>query len=239
MEQNTSFVKVPIRPIDCLNRSMELVKGQYWLFVGICLVGLLIGGIVPLGILLGPMMAGIFLCLFAAMRGQKISFDHLFRGFDHFIETLIATMILMGVMLVLIAPCYFVMLIGTFFAAGHQGNGAEPGAGFAAVLGVMALFYLFVLAISFLVGLLFCFVYPLIVDRGLKAVPAIKTSAQAVFANLGGMIGLTLLNTLIGMLASLLCYVPVFLVSPVLIGAVAIAYRKVFPEQAATSPGTT
>ena len=52
MEQNTSFVKVPIRPIDCLNRSMELVKGQYWLFVGICLVGLLIGGIVPLGILL-------------------------------------------------------------------------------------------------------------------------------------------------------------------------------------------
>ena len=67
-------------------------------------------------------------------------------------------------------------------------------------------------------------------DRGLKAVPALKTSFKAALANFGGVLGLVLLTTLIGFLAACCCYLPVFLVLPITFGATALAYRKVFPE---------
>ena len=48
MEPNlTDFHQGVIRPVDCLKEGWALIKDQYWLFFGISLVGLLIGGAVP------------------------------------------------------------------------------------------------------------------------------------------------------------------------------------------------
>lgn len=228
-EGSVDFQKVPIRPVDCLTQATNLLGDQYWLFVGICAVGMLIGSAVPMAILAGPMMCGVYLCYFKRMQGERVTFDLLFKGFDYFVESLIATLILVGAMMIILVPIYlvfFVLFIG-FGAFTGQAPDGEFALGF---FGLLGLVYFLILVLSILVGTFFIFVYPLIVDRGLKAVPALKTSFKAALANFGGVLGLVLLTTLMGFLAACCCYLPVFLVLPITFGATALAYRKVFPE---------
>jgi hypothetical protein len=235
MEQDdVVFQRVAIEPLDCLSKAKDLIGGQYWLFVGICTVGILIGSVVPLAVLMGPMFCGIFLCFFSRMAGEPVPFEKLFRGFDYFLESLIATLLLMAASMVVILPVYLLMVVG-FIGMGAGGDDEM-----AAVFVVLMIFvYLLIFVASMLLGAFFSFVYPLIVDRGLRAIPAIKLSVRAVTANFGGVLGLMLLNGLISLAAALCCYLPVFLVSPICIGAVAVAYRKVFGEAPAPADEIT
>ena len=68
------------------------IKDRYWLFLGVSLVAMLIGGAVPV-VLIGPMMCGLYLCLLAKMRGEQVQFDKLFKGFDYFVPGLVAAAI--------------------------------------------------------------------------------------------------------------------------------------------------
>jgi uncharacterized membrane protein len=103
------------------------------------------------------------------------------------------------------------------------------------MFGMMGMIYGVVLLLSLILSVFFAFVYPLIVDRGLKAVPALGTSFRAAWANLGGMVGLMCLMFLISLAATACCYLPAFFVLPWTMGAMAVAYRKVFPEQGGSS----
>ncbi len=229
-DESVEFQRTSIRPVDLLVASKELMGEKYWLFLGISVVGVLIASFVPLGILMGPMMCGIYYCYFRRMRGQDIEFGMLFKGFDYFVESLLATLILVGAMMVVTLPVYCLLFAGFvgFAAEADRGGGDEEAA--MALFGSMGIFYLLILLLSLIVGVLFAFVYPLIVDRGLKAVPALRTSVRAAWANFGGMLGLICLLFLISMVASACCYVPMFFVLPFSLGALALAYRKVFPE---------
>lgn len=236
MSDEVPFQKVAIQPIECFKQARELLTGHYWLLVGICTVGILIGAFVPMGIVMGPMMCGIFLCFFARLRGEPVRFEMLFKGFDYFVESLIATLILMGVSLAVLLPLYLVIavgLVGVGVTTGELGENGSPGGALPVALMVtMAVVFVVMMALIILASALFAFVYPLIVDRGLKAIPAIKTSARAVLANFGGMLGLILLNLGLAWFAMLFCYFPAFLVAPLCWGAWTIAYRKVFPPLA-------
>ncbi|MDQ3220710.1 MAG: hypothetical protein M3Q26_08190, partial [Acidobacteriota bacterium] len=96
------------------------------------------------------------------------------------------------------------------------------------LIGVFAVDFVFiVIMVCFHTLLIFSF--PLIVDRSLSGIQAMKTSAKAVWNNLSGVIGLIMVNfvlTLIGYLA--LC-VGVYFVIPIILAGNAVAYRKVFP----------
>jgi uncharacterized membrane protein len=48
-------------------------------------------------------------------------------------------------------------------------------------------------------------------------------------ANLGGVLGLLLLNALLGIVGVLLCVVGVYFYMPISFAATAVAYRRVFP----------
>ena len=92
MESERLYQRVQIAPVRLLNEAVALLGKDYWLFVAISLVGLVISSAVPL-LLVGPMMCGIYLCFFQRMRGKRPEFETLFRGFDVFLEGLIATLI--------------------------------------------------------------------------------------------------------------------------------------------------
>jgi uncharacterized membrane protein len=79
-----------------------------------------------------------------------------------------------------------------------------------------------------IVGSLSSFTFLLIVDRRLPGLDALKQSARAAWLNMGGMLGLTCLSTALGMLGMCCCYVGAFLVAPVSLGAIVVAYDKVF-----------
>jgi uncharacterized membrane protein len=85
-------------------------------------------------------------------------------------------------------------------------------------------------------GLIFPFAYQLVVERNLSGWEATKLSARAAQANLGGVLGLVLIEMVLGMMGILLCCIGLVFVMPVTKAAWAVAYRQVFPAPAQPSP---
>lgn len=222
------FKRNAVQPVECIKAGWELIRSQYWLFVGITVVGILIGSVVPLGILMGPMMCGIYLALFQTRRGQPIEFGLLFKGFDYFGDAVIATLLHLVPMVIVIAPAYILYLVGMFgMMASSQNGEPNPGAvlGFFAVFGVI---WLVIMVLLIVLSVVFAFAYPLIVDRRLKGFDAVKLSIRAGFANFWRLLGMMFLTGLLTFVGVLFCYVGVFFVMPIGIAAIAAAYEQVF-----------
>lgn len=230
MSQNLpEFRSGVIKPVECLKEGYALIKDQYWLFLGITVVGLLIGGAVPI-VLIGPMMCGIYLCLFQRMRGGEVKFEELFKGFDYFLPGLVAAAIQIVPILILIVPVYVLFIIMMMaMGATQQRGGGDPGLALGMIV-LMFFLFLFVMLVVLLIQAFFIFTYPLIVDKKLSGVDAVKTSLYAAKANFGGLIGLTLLNYALTFVGLLCCYVGALAVVPITTAGHAIVYRKVFPE---------
>ena len=222
-----AFRRNAVQPVACIKGAWALIKDQYWLFVGMCAVGLLVGSAVPLGILLGPMMCGIYLAFFKRMRNEPFEFGIIFKGFDFFGPSLVATLLHMIPVLAIVIPSYIVFYVAFVLSMVAQGNDPNP----AAMLGVMAMFAIFwlvMIVIIIFISVGFTFSYTLIVDRKLQAMDAVKWSFKAALANFWGLLGMTLLTGLLAFVGVLLCYVGAFLVFPIQYGAIAVAYEKVF-----------
>jgi hypothetical protein len=229
MSQNLPDFRVGvIKPVECLKEGYALIKDQYWLFLGITFVGLLIGGAVPV-VLVGPMMCGIHLCLLQRMRGGQVEFGDLFKGFDYFTPSLIAALIQFVPMIILIIPTYIIFVVMFVMMGATQQGGGEPAA-VLAMVGLMFVFFMVIMLIAVLVQAFFIFTYPLIVDKKLSGVDAVKTSLNAAKANLGGVIGLTLLNYVLTFVGLLCCYVGALAMLPITMASYIIIYRKVFPD---------
>lgn len=221
------FRRNAVQPVQCIKEAWALIKDQYWLFVGICAVGLLLGSAVPMGILLGPMMCGIYMTLFKRMRNEPFEFGLIFKGFDYFGPSLVATLLHAVPIAIVVIPAYILFYFGFILSIAAQGNEPNP----VAMLGVMGMFMIFWLVMIVLIIFIsigFTFSYTLIVDRKLQAIDAIKWSFKAAMANFWRLLGMSLLTGLLSFCGLLLCYVGAFLVLPIQYAAIAVAYEKVF-----------
>jgi hypothetical protein len=225
-----------VRPFTCYNSGWAIIKDQYWLILGVSFVGMLIGSVVPLAILLGPMMCGIYKCLLAKSRGEKASFEMLFKGFDHFSQSLIACLVMVVPVFLITIPLTLLLWVRMFVLMNDAANRAmDPAQFLQGFVPFLVLLIGLVMVVSLIVGVLFMFTFPLIVDRGLSGIEALKTSARAALGNLGGLVGLVLLNLLLGLLGVMCCYVGAFLVMPFSFAAILIAYQQVFGPEAKTT----
>lgn len=216
-----------IAPVECLKEGWALIKDRYWLFFGITLVGMLIGGAFAI-VLLGPMMCGIYLCLLQKHRGENVEFGTLFKGFDYFLPGLIVQLIKSIPTIVLMVPFYVVMIAMMMVNMPRRG---EPDAVFmTSFFGFEILFVATLMIVSLLVEIFFLFAFPLVVDRKLSGLDAVKLSFRASKANLGGVIGLLLLNALLGFVGLLCCIVGLYFYMPVSFAVHLVAYRRVFPD---------
>lgn len=220
------FRRKAVEPVACIKAGWNLIRNQYWLFVGITVVGILVGSVVPFGILLGQMMCGIYLALFKTRRGQQIEFGELFKGFDYFGDSVIATLLHLVPIMVVFVPSYIVFYIGIFFLMPRNGE-ADPAA-MLSFFGLFAVFWIVMLVLIILVSVGFTFAYPLIVDRRLSGLNAVKLSIKAGMANFWQLLGMLLLNGLLSFVGVLFCYVGAFLVLPIGFAAIATAYEQVF-----------
>ena len=232
MTEAEAIQKVKIDPVDCYKQAFELVKEKYWLLVGVSAVGMMIGGAVPV-VLIGPMMCGIFMCFLQTYRGKSFEFDLLFKGFDLFVPSLIASLIMTGISLLIFIPAGIVMF-ATMIAsmAALYAEGGQTIVPAIASLGTLIVLFLIV-ALIMVVSMLFTFTFPLIVDRRLTGPAAISVSAKAVVKNFAGVLGLMLISSVLGIVGVMACYVGSFFLLPISFAAMTIAYRKVFPEIAA------
>lgn len=228
MTPEIPFQRNVVQPVECVKAGWALVKDQYWLFVGICIVAMLVGSAVPLGILLGPMMCGIYLAMFKKRRGELIEFGTLFKGFDFFGPSVVATLTHIVPVLLIVIPSYFIFYIGIILSMAIQ-DPDDPSP--VAVFGVFFGFAIFIVVMMILVTIIsigFTFSYPLIVDRKLQGFDAVKLSFRAAMANFWRLLGLALMTTLLQIAGVLLCYIGVIFVFPINFAAIAAAYEQVF-----------
>src|SRR5437867_4375081 len=180
--ETIEFRRNAVEPVECLKAGWNLIRSQYWLFVGMSLVGIIIGSVVPLGILMGPMMCGIYMALFQTRRGQPIEFGILFKGFDYFGDAVVATLLHLIPVVVVVVPTYILFYVGIFFMMPR--NGDEPDLrAMLGFFGVFAVFWLVIMILLILLSVVFTFAYPLIVDRRLSGLNAVKFSIKAAVAN--------------------------------------------------------
>jgi uncharacterized membrane protein len=119
--------------------------------------------------------------------------------------------------------------VGFIVTIAASGDSQEPNpAAMFGFLGFMILFWLAIVLVIIVVSILFTFSYPLIVDRRLPGMDAVKLSARAALANFWRLLGLSLISGLLGFVGLLMCYVGAFLVMPISYSALAVAYEQVF-----------
>ncbi len=227
MTPEIPFRRNAVDPVECIKGGWEIVKNQYWLFVGMTLVGILIGSAVPLGILLGPMMCGLYLTFFKVRRGEPIEFGTLFKGFDYFGPSVIATLLHIVPIIAIVLPAYFLFYISIFVSMAAQGDDPNPAA-FIGIMAMFGVFWLVVMVIVIVISVGFTFAYPLIVDRKLQGFDAVKLSFRAAMANFWRLLIMMLLTSLMSIAGVLACYIGVFFVFPIVYATIARAYEQVF-----------
>jgi len=199
-----AFNRRAVKPMVCLSEGWQLIKDDYWLFLGITFVGALLGGMAPLGILQGPAMCGIYLCLLTRLLNLPVSFNTLFKGFDYFLQSFIATLIMIAVAMVFMVPLmivYFIAFFSLIAAQAPQARNAPPNEEFLwSFVSLYAVFIPTTMVISMAIHALFLFTYPLTVDRELTGVEAVKLSMRAAFGNFFGVAGLILLTVVLSLL---------------------------------------
>ncbi|HKR12517.1 MAG TPA: hypothetical protein VJT15_10695 [Pyrinomonadaceae bacterium] len=222
------FQRNAVQPVECIKGGWNLINNQYWLIFAMWLVGWMIASAVPLGILMGPMMCGLFLTFFKLRRGQPIEFGTLFKGFDYFGQSVLATLLHVVPILAIVIPSYILFYV-FFLVAVMAGGGEEPnGLAMLGVILILALFWIVVIGAIMVVSIGFTFVYPLIVDRGVQGLDAVKLSFRAAMANFSRLFGLVVISFFLNLAGLLLCVVGLYLVLPIGYAAIAVAYEQVF-----------
>jgi uncharacterized membrane protein len=132
--------------------------------------------------------------------------------------------------IVIVVPAYILFYVFMFvgIAASSQGGGDPNPAALFGVMAMFGVFWLVVVALIIVISVAFTFVYPLIVDRKLSAIDAIKLSFKAALANFWRILGMMILTSLMSVIGVLACYVGAFLVMPIGYAALAKAYEQVF-----------
>jgi membrane-anchored glycerophosphoryl diester phosphodiesterase (GDPDase) len=192
-------------------------------------VGALISSAVPMGILMGPMMCGINLAFFKQRRGQPVEFGDLFKGFDYFGPSLIASLLYIVPIMAVVIPAYIIFYLGMILSMAAQTASDDPNP-FAA-FGFLVMFMIFIVVILvaiLLISVGFTFSYALIVERKLQGFDAVKLSFRAAMANFWRLFLMMILTGLLGLAGILLCYVGVFLALPISYAAIDAAYEQVF-----------
>lgn len=220
------FNRGAVRPMVCLREGWQLIKERYWLFLGITFVGVLVASAAPMALLMGPALCGIYLCLLRHGRGREVSFETLFQGFNFFGPGLVASLIMVLPTIVIMLVFYVAFFVALFVLM-PQGGGANQQVPWILFV-LIGVFVLAIMFFSVLVNALFLFAFPLIADRNLSGWDAVRLSVRAGLGNFGGVLGLVLLQMLLGFLGALACYIGAIFVLPISFAASAIAYEQVF-----------
>ena len=218
-----------IAPVECVKEGWNLIKDRYWLFFGISIVGRLVGSAFAI-VLMGPMMCGIFICFLQKKRGEQVEFGTVFKGFEYFVPGLIVQLIKAIPIIVLMVPFYIVMLAVMFSNMPRGGEPIDERSVMFPMFGIEIVFFLVVIVVSILIELFFVFAFPLVVDRRLSGLEAIKLSFRACKANFSGVLGLLLLNAAFGIVGLLCCLIGAYFYLPVSFASYVVAYRRIFPE---------
>jgi len=237
---NPTFYKSAISPGECIGNGWNLVTRQFWLYIGMGFVTVLLASCIPClhYFLLGPMLGGFYFVVLRDMRSEPIDFGMLFKGFEKFVK-LMAIGLIQAIPGIIGEGLRVVVNVADVFTSGRRGASRSTdfllqSNGLPALVGVTLIIVVAVIAVVSIIFALawwitFFFAIPIAVETELGVGDAIKLGARAGWSNIGSLIILFILSVLIGAAGVLALCVGIFVAIPVIYAANAFAYRQVFP----------
>lgn len=195
--------KVDVKFGEWIQQGWDLYKANIGVWIVASLLAIVIS-VATLGILSGPMMAGmIWIALALADKKEpKPQIGDVFKGFDYFLQSflffLVWGIIMLAVSVVSLIPC-----IGA----------------------------LVVIVVSLALETALMFGLFLIVDRKMEFWPASMLSLKVVKPAFFPLLGLLVVAMLIGQVGVIACGIGVIVTMPITVCILAVAYRAVFGTQ--------
>ncbi len=239
MDQEAAFKSGAISPVATVREAWELIKPRYPLFVGLIFIQFviwLLASFVPfIGSVLSNIAAscltcGYFMVVFALIRSEKIQIGMIFEGFSRFVPVVVFMLLQMIPLMIAVSIAIAMGLVSEELAA-NAGSEMTPEQlqEIVSKIGApMILMYVLGWLVSMVVKALLYFAVPLVADRNVAARPAIAYSFAAFRKNIGGVVGLMVLQALLGIAGALFFGIGLILVAPVIYSAEALAYVRVF-----------
>lgn len=191
-----------------IEAGFNLYKDNFITLVLAALIGLVLS-MVSIGILTGPMLAGLIIITLQLLRKEepKPEPGAVFRGFSFFLNSFLFTVI-WGIAILIGS-----LLVGWFPIIGQ----------------LLSLFFVYVAQTFLMFGLY------LIVDRQMAFWPASQVSIQTVKTNFWPFFGLAAIASIIGSIGALAFGIGVALTIPIQICILAIAYEEIFSSSEPSS----
>jgi hypothetical protein len=198
--------KVQVRFGDWIEKGFNLYKNNFGILVLSSLVALVIST-ATLGILAGPMIAGMIIITLALHdeKDPRPEVGTVFKGFDYFLQSLL---------FFVVWGC--AVLVVSFLL------------GLVPCIGALAALFAVYAAQTFLMFGIF-----LIVERRLEFWAASQESFNVVKTNFWLFLGFTIVAGLIGSIGAIACGIGVAITVPIQICILTVAYREVFASHAA------
>jgi len=193
--------KVQVKFSEWIESGFNLYKNNFGVLVLASLIATVLS-VVTVGILAGPMMAGVLLITLALFDKQEPKPDvgSVFKGFDFFLNSFLFVLV-WGVGLVVVS--FLLCLVPC--------------------IGQLAALFVIFAAQAFLMFGLF-----LIVDKQMEFWPASMESVEKVKTNFWPFLGFCVVVCIIGSIGAILCGIGVILTAPIQACILTVAYRDVF-----------
>jgi hypothetical protein len=195
--------KVDVKIGKWLEEGFTLYKNNFKTLVLAAIIGLVLST-VSIGILAGPMIAGLIIMTLQLIRKEdpKPEAGAVFRGFGYFLNAFLFTVI-WGIVIVVGS-----LLVGWFPIIGQ----------------LLSLFFVYAAQAFLMFGLY------LIVDKQMNFWPASQESMHTVKTNFWPFFGLAAIASIIGSIGALAFGIGVVLTIPIQICILTVAYHEIFDE---------
>ena len=193
--------KVEVRFGKWIEAGFNLYKNNFSPLVLAAIIALVLST-VTVGLLAGPMIAGLFIMTLQLLRKEvpRPGAGRVFRGFDYFLNAFL-----------FVAVWGIAILIGSFILALFPVIGQ-----------LLSLFFLYAAQAFLMFGMF------LIVDKELNFLPASRESIQTVKTNFWPFFGLSTIAGIIGSIGAAAFGIGIVLTIPIQVCILAVAYQEIF-----------
>jgi hypothetical protein len=193
--------KVEVRFGKWIEAGFNLYKNNFSTLVLAAVIGLVLST-VTVGLLAGPMIAGLVIMTLQLLRKMepRPGAGRIFRGFDYFLNAFLF-IVVWGI----------VILIGSFILALFPVIGQ-----------LLSLFFLYAAQAFLMFGMF------LIVDKELNFLPASRESIQIVKTNFWPFFGLSAIASIIGSIGAVAFGIGIVLTIPIQVCILAVTYQEIF-----------
>ncbi len=200
--------KIDVKFGEWIERGFNLYKENFGILVLASLIAVIVGSI-TVGVLAGPMAAGILLIVFQLhdRKEPQPEVGNLLRGFDFFLNSFLF-FVVWGVAIFVVS-----LILGLVPCLGQ----------------LASLFVVFVAHALLMFGMF------LIVDKKMEFWPASVASFNMVKRNFWPFLGFSIVSNLIGGIGAVACGIGVVFTLPIQVCILTVAYREIFDGVAVES----